>query len=164
LLVVLLPPNYRDPHFVAHLGKPQGAGKVPLGPVAFLHRFADGRVLDFHARRMSFVSNLALGGVPLAVAQKLARHSDPRLTANVYTHLGLADLGKAVEALPPLPSVTLSTDTEMPTTGETAVPPTPSGESAGKSGRAPRGTLRRLNLLVFRLSRAGLSAASIGSS
>ncbi len=51
---------------------------------------------------MSFISHLALSGVPLAVAQKLARHSDPRLTANVYTHLGLADLARAVEALPPL--------------------------------------------------------------
>ena len=49
------------------------------------------------------VSGLALSGVPLAVAQKLARHSDPRLTANVYTHLGLADLSRAVESLPALP-------------------------------------------------------------
>jgi integrase len=63
----------------------------------------DGRTLDFHDLRVSFVSNLALSGVTLAVAQKLARHSDPRLTANVYTHLGLADLSRAVESLPPLP-------------------------------------------------------------
>ena len=63
----------------------------------------EGRTLDFHALRVSFVTHLALGGVPLAVAQKLARHSDPRLTANVYTHLGLADLSRAVESLPPLP-------------------------------------------------------------
>jgi integrase len=61
------------------------------------------RTLDFHALRVSFVSSLALSGVPLATAQKLARHSDPRLTANVYTHLGLADLSRAVESLPPLP-------------------------------------------------------------
>ena len=40
------------------------------------------------------------GGVPHAVAQKLARHSGPRLTSNVYTSLSLADLHKAVEALP----------------------------------------------------------------
>ena len=63
----------------------------------------EGRTLDFHALRVSFVSSLALAGVPLAVAQKLARHSDPRLTANVYTCLGLADLSRAVESLPPLP-------------------------------------------------------------
>lgn len=62
----------------------------------------DGRIVDFHALRVTFVSRLATSGVPLAVAQKLARHSDPRLTANVYTHLGLAELQKAVELLPPV--------------------------------------------------------------
>jgi hypothetical protein len=39
----------------------------------------------------------------MATAQKLARHSDPRLTANVYTCLGLDDLSRALERLPPLP-------------------------------------------------------------
>ena len=63
----------------------------------------DSRVLDFHSLRVSYVTNLALGGVPLAVAQKLARHSDPRLTANVYTQLGLNELSRAVESLPALP-------------------------------------------------------------
>jgi integrase len=47
----------------------------------------DGLFADFHANRHSFVSNLARAGVPLTIAQKLARHSDPRLTANRYTHL-----------------------------------------------------------------------------
>lgn len=60
----------------------------------------DGKVIDIHALRVSFITHLSLGGVPLAVAQKLARHSDPRLTANVYTSLGLADLHRAVESLP----------------------------------------------------------------
>lgn len=54
-------------------------------------------MVDFHALRVTFVSHLALAGVPLATAQKLARHSDPRLTANVCTHLGMADLSRAVE-------------------------------------------------------------------
>jgi integrase/recombinase XerC len=62
---------------------------------------ADGKVIDVHALRVSFVTQLATSGVPLAVAQKLARHSDPRLTSNVYTSLGLAELHKAVESLPP---------------------------------------------------------------
>jgi integrase len=62
----------------------------------------DGLVVDFHALRYTFVTSLALSGVPLAVAQKLARHSDPRLTANVYTRVGLADLSRAVETLPPI--------------------------------------------------------------
>jgi hypothetical protein len=33
------------------------------------------------------------------VAQKLARHSDPRLTSNVYTSLSLTQLQGAVESL-----------------------------------------------------------------
>lgn len=61
----------------------------------------DGKVIDIHALRVSFITHLALTGVGLAVAQKLARHSDPRLASNVYTSLGLAELHKAVETLPP---------------------------------------------------------------
>lgn len=34
------------------------------------------------------------------MAQELMRHSDIRLTMNVYTHLHLADTPGAVEALP----------------------------------------------------------------
>ena len=60
-----------------------------------------GQVIDLHALRTTFITHLSLGGVPLAVAQKLARHSDPRLTSNVYTSLSLAELHKAVQALPP---------------------------------------------------------------
>jgi hypothetical protein len=63
----------------------------------------EGRTLDSHALRVSFVTNLALGGVPLATAQNLVLHSDPWLTANVYTCLGLDDLSRALERLPPLP-------------------------------------------------------------
>jgi integrase len=57
---------------------------------------------DFHALRVTMISHLAINGVPLAVAQKLARHSTPVLTANVYTQLDLSDLKKAVESVPSL--------------------------------------------------------------
>ena len=43
------------------------------------------RVADFHALRMTAISRLALGGVPVAVAQQIARHSSPVLTLGVYT-------------------------------------------------------------------------------
>ncbi|MFO0848330.1 MAG: site-specific integrase [Gemmataceae bacterium] len=68
---------------------------------ASIEPVVDGKVIDVHALRVSFITHLSLGGVPLAVAQKLARHSDPRLTSNVYTSLGLSELYKAVESLPP---------------------------------------------------------------
>jgi integrase/recombinase XerD len=60
----------------------------------------DGLFADFHANRHSFVSNLARAGVPLTIAQKLARHSGPRLTANRYTHLEMAEGAEAISCLP----------------------------------------------------------------
>jgi integrase len=44
-----------------------------------------GRVLDFHSLRSSCATMLADAGVPLTTAQAILRHSDPRLTAKVYT-------------------------------------------------------------------------------
>jgi len=43
----------------------------------------DGSV-DVHAMRTTFGTNLSRAGVPLRTAQAAMRHSDPRLTANVY--------------------------------------------------------------------------------
>ncbi len=64
-----------------------------------------GQFADFHANRHTFISNLSRAGVPLATAQKLARHSDPRLTANRYTHLGIDVQAGAMASLPPAPGV-----------------------------------------------------------
>ncbi len=64
------------------------------------YRNSTGDFADFHANRHTFISLLAREGVPLAVAQKLARHSDPRLTANRYTHLELRDEEAAICGLP----------------------------------------------------------------
>jgi integrase len=60
----------------------------------------DGRRVDFHALRTTTITALALSGVPLAVAQKIARHSTPTLTANVYAVVGVDELQKAVEKIP----------------------------------------------------------------
>ena len=83
---------------------------LPLGSAAMVRAdlaaagipYADdaGRVFDFHALRGQFITNLARAGVPLATAQKLARHSDPKLTSNVYTHLSVHDEAGAVGSLP----------------------------------------------------------------
>jgi integrase len=53
-------------------------------------------VVDFHALRVTFGTSLARAGVPLALAQKLLRHSTPMLTANIYTRLELHDEAAAV--------------------------------------------------------------------
>lgn len=59
-----------------------------------------GLVADFHALRHSYGTMLAKSGVPLAVAQRLMRHSDPKLTANLYTHILIQDKAEALAKLP----------------------------------------------------------------
>ena len=58
------------------------------------------RTLDIHCLRHTFATLLARNRVSPATAQKLMRHSDIRLTMNIYTHLDLADTASAVAALP----------------------------------------------------------------
>jgi integrase len=60
-----------------------------------------GLYADFHSNRHTFISNLGRAGVPITMAQKLARHSTPALTANVYTHLGMTEKADAICTLPP---------------------------------------------------------------
>jgi integrase len=56
----------------------------------------DGKV-DFHSLRVTFATNLARAGVPLVMAQRLMRHSNPALTANIYTRLRIDDEQAAVD-------------------------------------------------------------------
>ncbi len=60
---------------------------------------AQGRVVDFHGQRMTFISALARAGVSPAMAQKLARHSDINLTMGTYTRLQMTDMAGAVDKL-----------------------------------------------------------------
>jgi len=55
-----------------------------------------GRVTDFHALRVTFGTELARHGVSLQLAQKLMRHSDPKLTANVYSVFVDPEFAKAI--------------------------------------------------------------------
>ena len=48
------------------------------------YRDAAGRRADFHAMRHTYITRLSVADVPLTVAQRLARHSTPTLTANTY--------------------------------------------------------------------------------
>ena len=61
------------------------------------------RVLDVHSLRMTFGTHLSKAGVPLRTAQAAMRHSDPRLTANIYTDPQLLDVRGGINALPDLP-------------------------------------------------------------
>jgi len=62
----------------------------------------DGRVVDFHALRATYITMLVKGGASVKESQQLARHSDPKLTLNVYTKLGVHDLSGALDKLPNL--------------------------------------------------------------
>ncbi len=68
------------------------------------YRDESGRVADFHSLRHTYVTSLIRGGASVKEVQELARHSDPRLTLNVYTHLGLQDKAAALRKLPSLAS------------------------------------------------------------
>jgi len=63
---------------------------------------AQGRYADFHANRHPFITNLGRVGIHPKTAQTPARHSDIRLTMNVYSHTDLAEKTEAVRRLPGL--------------------------------------------------------------
>lgn len=56
-------------------------------------------VLDFHALRHTFCTRGAMAGVPLGVMQQWMGHSDPKLTANLYSHILLPDTVAALAKL-----------------------------------------------------------------
>ncbi len=83
---------------------------------AAIDRFdAQGRVVDIHALRHTAASRMARRGVALVVTQRILGHSDPKLTARVYTHLEVEDLRAAVEGGGPgtgaMPAASTSTAT-----------------------------------------------------
>jgi integrase len=65
---------------------------------------SEGRVVDFHALRATFITMLVKGGATVKEAQSLARHSTPTLTLNTYTKLGVHDLAGALDRLPTIPN------------------------------------------------------------
>lgn len=54
---------------------------------------------DFHALRHTYVSAMGRSGATVRETQLLARHADPRLTLNVYSHAELDALGRAVDRI-----------------------------------------------------------------
>lgn len=62
-----------------------------------------GRTLDVHALQHTFGTLMSKGGVAPRTAQAAMRHSDIKLTMNVYTDPALLDVRAALDALPALP-------------------------------------------------------------
>ena len=73
-----------------------------------VYKDSQGRFADFHANRHTFITNLSRAGVSPKTAQTLARHSDIRLTLDIYTHTDLAEKFDAVGRLPAPPKSNLS--------------------------------------------------------
>jgi integrase/recombinase XerC len=63
---------------------------------------AAGRVVDFHSLRATFITLLIKSGASVKAVQDLARHSDPKLTMNMYAKLGAHDFAAALNGLPEL--------------------------------------------------------------
>ncbi len=96
---------------------------------------ASGRVVDMHSLRHGYITALAKSGVGIKTLQTLARHSDPKLTLNTYSHLTLHDTAAALDCLPDLtgPGPNLETlaatgtDLSQPPIGELLSLPFPFG-------------------------------------
>ena len=61
-----------------------------------------GRTIDFHALRVCFATHLSKAKVGPRTAQAALRHSDIKLTMQVYTDPQLLDVTGALDALPAL--------------------------------------------------------------
>jgi hypothetical protein len=97
---------------------------------------ASGRVVDLNALRHGYISTLARAGVPVKTLVTLARHSDPKLTLNVYSHptvFHTADL----DALPDLTRPT-STPEAARLTGTDKFGPSVAGEATSARKLSPR--------------------------
>ena len=68
----------------------------------------DGNEICFHSLRNSYISFLANSNTPMKIVQKLARHSDPKLTYNTYARAFEEGEKLAVKSLPDIARFNLS--------------------------------------------------------
>ena len=89
----------------------------------------------FHAFHHTFASMLNHAHVPLATAQRLLRHSDPKLTAKIYTHVMLADKAEELSKLPKIEAVHPESLADMKTgTDDLMVPAESTDRPADRNG------------------------------
>ena len=74
--------------------------RVDLAAAEIPYRDSAGRVADFHSLRHSFITHASRSCKSSRMTQELARHSDPKLTANIYTHPEMRDLAAVVASMP----------------------------------------------------------------
>ena len=108
----------------------------------------EGRRIDFHALRHTFITHLAQAGVRPKDAQTLARHSTITLTLDRYTHTGLSDVAGAVEKLPTRAAPARQAAEATGTTGDAEATsggplPAPSATKSCPHGRTQTGGEQR---------------------
>ena len=76
--------------------------RADLTAAGIPYKDAQDRQADFHALRHTFGTMLAQSGTGIRTAMELMRHTDAKLTMNVYTDPHLLETAGAVESLPTL--------------------------------------------------------------
>ena len=76
------------------------AFKLDLAAAGIAEMDSEGRNVDFHGLRHTFITSLAAAGVHPKTAQVLARHSTISLTLDKYTHTLRGDEARALASLP----------------------------------------------------------------
>lgn len=130
---------------------------------------AQGRVLDFHSLRVSTATLLARAGVAPAVAQRILRHHDPKLTMKHYTRLAQQDLRVGVERLGSALAAAAAAGSRGQVAGTEAgqalpasCPPAPAVTGPGAARRRFIGAVRGLGPDVVRAARSATSPDATG--
>lgn len=130
--------------------------RADLDAAEIAYQDDQGRYADFHALRHTFITNLAKAGTALKTTMDLARHSDPKLTMDRYSHTRLADRAEALEGLPDLDA---RPDREsLRATGTDDIPGRPDAEVA-KGSNSPSGISSGISFL---LSASGQDVSAAG--
>ncbi len=91
-------------HWIREVGDP-GERRDRRESVYLKSEADDRRVIDFHAFRHGYITQLTSNCSNVPAAQRLARHSSPDLTLKTYSHVSLADeravLDQAFPEAPP---------------------------------------------------------------
>ena len=77
--------------------------KIDLAAASLPYQDADGRYLDFHAFRHTFITWVSRGNTTVDQLVGLSRHADASTTLDNYVHAQWTSLTEAVERLPALP-------------------------------------------------------------
>ncbi len=122
------------------------------------------RPLRFHDLRHTTGSHLIMSGADLAAVQRILRHSDPKLTTEVYAHLAPEYLRAEVDRLSFGAAVLATVPRSLPGAREFATRLLPEPAGPKKKAGSPRGN--PLELPAFRVEREtgfGPATLSLGS-